>query len=78
MPTKGSCRRKVNTTGKKSLHCEMVRHGVQTKGKRKHPKRFKNPNVSTIIPMNGYLKNTSKIPPRKHTVPRNFCLRAKK
>ena len=29
------------------------------------PKRFRNPTVSMIIPMNGYLTNTSTIPARK-------------
>ena len=43
-----------------------------------YPKRFKKPNVSTIIPINGHLQNTRRMPPRKHTVPRIFCLRAKK
>lgn len=42
------------------------------------PKRFKNPNVSTSMPMKGHLKNTSNIPPRKQTVPRSLFFRAKK
>ena len=47
-------------------------------GARTHPKRFRNPNVSTMTPTSGHLKNTSRMPPMKHTVPRSFCFRAKK
>ena len=43
-----------------------------------YPNRFKKPNISTIIPINAYFMNTSRIPPMKHTVPRSFCFRAKK
>lgn len=30
------------------------------------------------MPMNGHFKNTSRIPPMKHAVPRIFSFRAKK
>ena len=43
-----------------------------------HPKRLRKPNISTNMPMNGHFKNTSRMPPKKHIVPRIFSLRAKK
>ena len=43
-----------------------------------HPNKFKNPNISTKIPMIGHLRNIRRIPPKKHAVPLIFCLRAKK
>ena len=78
VPTKGSWRRKVITTGKKSLEggleigTEFVYRGVA------HPNKFKNPNVSTTIPTKGHLKSTNTIPPKKHKVPLTFCFLAKK
>ena len=75
----GSCRRKVRITGKKSLNGEHVTGAMDNfKGLKTYPNKFKNPNISTRNPMNGHLKNTSKMPPRKHKVPRIFCFRAKK
>ena len=60
-------------------------NGVSTAGLRgwrrrdtTHPKRLRNPNVSMTMPVNGHFAKTSTIPPRKQTVPRSFCLRAKK
>ena len=32
-----------------------------------YPNRLRNPNVSISIPKNGYLRNTSAMPPMKHT-----------
>ena len=49
-----------------------------TYGSNTYPKRFKKPIVSTIMPINGHLRNTNRIPPMKQTVPRSFCFRAKK
>jgi hypothetical protein len=68
-------------TGKKSLFCTIVDQSVNGSEQTSidtHPNRFKKPNVSTIMPMNGHLRNTKSTPPRKHNVPRIFCFRAKK
>jgi len=62
--------RNVPTTG----NC---RRKVNITGK-KSPNKFRNPSVSMMTPKNGHLKNTSRIPPRKQSVPRSFCRRAKK
>ena len=83
VPMKGSWRRKVITTGKKSLKRERERErgGLVIGGPRQqntHPNKFKNPNVSTTMPTKGHLKNTNTIPPKKHNVPLIFCFLAKK
>lgn len=81
-PTPGICRKKVRMTGKKSLLAREMFSRLwwrrQGKGGDTHPKRLRNPNVSTMTPTNGHLKNTRRMPPMKHTVPRSFCFRAKK
>lgn len=77
-PTNGSCLRNVKMTGKKSLYME-VRIGNKMYAEAETcPNKFRNPKISTMNPTNGHLKNTSKIPPRKHAVPLIFCFRAKK
>lgn len=61
-----------------SPHRAHARVGVLSGKRTTHPNRFRNPNVSTTTPMNGHLRNTSTMPPRKHKVPRSLFLRAKK
>ena len=51
----------------------MAREKINT-----HPNKFKNPNISTKIPMIGQRRKIRTMPPKKHAVPRIFCLRAKK
>ena len=72
-------------TGKKSLKKKEKRKekgdGIKLQhaaGGHTHPKRFKNPNISTNTPIVGHLKKTRRIPPRKQAVPRSLFLRAKK
>ena len=79
VPTNGSCRKNVRMTGKKSLqNFESSNFSMHELGEFTHPNKFKNPKISTMNPMNGHLKNTSRIPPMKQMVPLIFCLRAKK
>jgi hypothetical protein len=47
-------------------------------GRQADPKRFRKPKPSMSIPQNGYFRNTRRIPPRKHAVPRSLFFRAKK
>lgn len=67
VPIPGTCRRKESTTGKKSLGLVVSSLTSSSSRRRKgtDPKRFRNPTVSMIIPMNGYLTKTSTIPARK-------------
>jgi len=65
-------------TGKKSLYNESVIVARQNHRFATYPNKFKNPNISTMNPMNGHFKNTSRMPPRKHNDPRIFSFRAKK
>ena len=79
----GSWRRNVNITGKKSLHACPDTHQKTVARTREnmlntHPKRLRNPKVSTHTPTKGHLQKTSIMPPRKQRVPRSFCFRAKK
>ena len=76
MPMYGNWRRNVRITGKKSLVKGQYR--VQRLSNNTHPKRLRKPNVSKITPKNGHLMNTSRIPPRKQSVPLNLFFRAKK
>lgn len=80
-PIIGSCRRNVRMTGKKSLIMDGEYESavdINHTSMWTYPKRFKNPNVSTNIPTNGHFKKTRIIPPKKQSVPRSFCFRAKK
>lgn len=45
---------------------------------KKSPKRLRNPNASTSMPITAHLQKTKNMPAKKQMVPRIFCLRAKK
>lgn len=68
-------------TGKKSLMTPYVSNVARQEsnmGNVTDPNRLRKPKVSTMTPTKGHLRNTSRMPPMKQTVPRNFCFRAKK
>ncbi len=82
-PITGNCLRNIRMVGKKSLQIEANKGSVFRRiaaiGECNNvPEEVQEPKGLHDHTKEGHLKKTSSMPPKKQSVPRNFCFRAKK